>query len=172
MRDIIYDVAVSADGYICAPGGDTSAFPFEGDHVDAYLARMQGYATAIMGRASYEAGYAFGMTPGANPYPWMDTHVVSETLDLPASGEVRRIALTDVAALKESDGAPIYLCGGGRLAGALLKAGLIDRVILKCAPILLGGGVPVFGGIPLPVSARAEAATDHASGVRTLSFRL
>ena len=33
MREIIYDAAVSLDGFIAGPGGDASAFPGEGDHI-------------------------------------------------------------------------------------------------------------------------------------------
>ncbi|MGR3320686.1 MAG: dihydrofolate reductase family protein [Pseudooceanicola sp.] len=172
MRDIIYDAAVSADGFICAPGGDISAFPAEGDHVAAYFERLGGYGTALMGRRTYEFGYEYGLAPGADPYPGMDTVVVSRTLDLPAGSAVRRITLDEVDALKSGKDAPVYLCGGGMLAGALLRAGLIDAVVLKCAPILLGAGVPLFDGAALPVSARLTEARDHASGVRTLRFRL
>jgi hypothetical protein len=43
MREIIYDVAVTLDGLIAAPGDDISAFPAEGDHVEAYRARLATY---------------------------------------------------------------------------------------------------------------------------------
>lgn len=43
----------------------------------------------------------------------------------------------------------VLLEGGGRLAGALLRAGLIDRVMLFLAPMLLGGddGRPLLSGV-------------------------
>lgn len=37
--------------------------------------------------------------------------------------------------------------GGGRLAGALLRAGLVDRVYQVQAPVWLGEGVPAWGGL-------------------------
>ncbi len=36
--------------------------------------------------------------------------------------------------------------GGGRLAGALLRAQLIDQVVYYVAPKLLGGGRPALAG--------------------------
>ena len=83
MHPIIYDVAVSADGFIAGPSADVSAFPHTGPIVDDYLTRLATYSTALMGRATYEFGLAHGLPPGANPYPHMCTIVVSSTLTQP-----------------------------------------------------------------------------------------
>ncbi len=48
------------------------------------------------------------------------------------------------------------LCeGGGELAGALLRAGLVDRLVLFYAPVILGDASarPGFAGLDLPLSA-------------------
>jgi dihydrofolate reductase len=62
---IVYDVAVRLDGYIAGENDDISAFPGEGDHVSAYLARLETYQNFIMGRRTYEFGYRFGLVLGA-----------------------------------------------------------------------------------------------------------
>jgi hypothetical protein len=116
MQDVIYDVNVSIDGFIAGSGGDISMFPSEGPMIDAYLDRLAEYRVAIMGRATYEFGYRFGLKPGANPYPHMRTIVFSRTLDLPSGAEievVRQDSVQSVARLREGDEGPIYLCGGG-----------------------------------------------------------
>ncbi|MEQ8403446.1 MAG: hypothetical protein RIB53_07525, partial [Roseitalea porphyridii] len=116
MQPIIYDVAVSIDGFICGPGGDISRFAQEGPVIADYSARLEGYATAIMGRATYEFGYRFGMEPGQNPYPHMRTIVVSKSLDLPESAEVDLQPACDLAlieAMRSLSPGPIYLCGPG-----------------------------------------------------------
>lgn len=148
MHPIIYDVAVSIDGYIAGPGGDISRFAFEGPVVEDYTDRMAQYAVAVMGRATYEFGYRFGMEPGQNPYPHMRTVVFSKTLTLPPDSAVtvlRHGAAQALHDLRSGAGGPVYLCGGGALAGALLSAGLIDLIRLKRAPVLLGGGVRLSG---------------------------
>lgn len=148
MQPIIYDVAVSLDGYISGPGGDISQFAQQGPVVDDYLDRLGSYAVAIMGRATYEFGYGFGLRPGENPYPHMKTLVFSDTLALPPGsavtqhGRADRQAIENVRARAEG---PIYLCGGGALAGSLLSLGLIDTIRLKRAPVILGGGTRLFG---------------------------
>ncbi|MHA3914427.1 dihydrofolate reductase family protein [Halovulum sp. GXIMD14793] len=150
MRHIIYDVAVSLDGYIAASDGDFSAFPLEGDHVAAYQARLQTYDTVLMGRATYEVGYRFGLPPGAKAYPHMDHHIFSQSLSLPEGAEVqvhRDDWLSVVDGLRQAKGGDIYLCGGGQFAGFLEQHGRIDLLRLKRAPILLGQGIPLFAGM-------------------------
>ena len=149
MQPIIYDVAVSVDGFISGPDGDISKFAHEGPVVDDYSARLATYGTAIMGRHTYEFGYGFGLEPGQNPYPHMKTVVFSETLIVPDDAEilvVRAPVEPVLRKLKQESDAPVYLCGGGQFAGTVLDLGLIDRLRLKRAPILLGTGVRLFAG--------------------------
>jgi len=149
MQPIIYDVAVSIDGFVAGHDGDISQFAHDGAVVDDYFARLSGYAVAIMGRRTYEFGYRFGLQPGANPYPNMETHVFSRSIDLP---EDRAVAVIETLTreyldkLKKTANGPIYLCGGGDFAGAVLELGLIDVLRLKRAPILFGAGTRLFGG--------------------------
>lgn len=168
MRTLTYDVATSLDGYIAATGGDVSAFPHDGPHVEDYLDRLASYSTVVMGRTTYESGYAYGLEPGARAYPHMDHHIVSRSIALPPNADVEVIAddvLRRIAALKAAPGGSIYLCGGGQLAGALLHAGLIDRVVLKIAPVILGGGTPLFAGGGAPVALRQVEVRSYANGV-------
>lgn len=148
MHPIIYDVAVSLDGLICGPDGDISQFAHDGPVVDDYRARLGGYATAIMGRATYEFGYRYGLEPGQNPYAPMKTYVFSSTLSVPNDAAITVMRTTTAEAVKtlrhEANG-PVYLCGGGAFAGALLEMGLIDQLCLKRAPFVMGAGTSLFG---------------------------
>jgi len=147
MQPIIYDVAVSIDGFISGVDGDISQFASEGAIVDDYYARLTGYSVAIMGRNTYEFGYRYGLEPGANPYRHMKTIVFSSEIKLPENRDVsvvRTLERPFLEDMKMSAEGPIYLCGGGQFAGVLLDAGLIDVLRLKRAPILLGQGVPLF----------------------------
>jgi dihydrofolate reductase len=169
---LVYDLAVSADGFITDPHGGYEGFLFEGDHVLDYQARLARYGSVVMGRATYEAGYAFGMKPGDKPYPDLEHHVLSRTLVLPAASEVkveRGEALTVVDRLKAGEGSDVYLCGGGKLAGHLLKARRIDRLILKLNPVVVGGGVRLFENAA-PARLDLVETRRYASGVTLLSY--
>jgi len=175
MQPIIYDVAVSADGFIAGPSSDISKFPGEGAVVDDYFERLKTYAVAIMGRATYEFDYGFGLKPGDNPYPHMRCLVFSKRIDLPATANVdivREGAAESVRALKEKSKGPIYLCGGGAFAGSLLKQGLIDRLRLKRAPIFLGDGVRLFGDTIANIDVKLRESKLYDNGVLYQEFEL
>ncbi|MEM6324884.1 MAG: dihydrofolate reductase family protein [Pseudomonadota bacterium] len=155
MHPIIYDVAVSLDGFIAGVSGDISQFAHEGPVVDDYVKRLETYKTAVMGRKTYEFGYSFGLKPGQNPYPHMKTVVFSDTLAAPEEAEIsvfRRPTPGEILTLARDSGGPVYLCGGGDFAGWMLEKGLINRLNLKRAPCVLGSGTPLFGACARPIS--------------------
>lgn len=66
MRKITYYVAISLDGFIAGPDGDISGFVQQGEGVNQYLQDLQAFDTVIMGRKTYEFGYAYGLQPGSS----------------------------------------------------------------------------------------------------------
>lgn len=175
MQPIIYDVAVSADGFIAGADSDVSSFPHAGRIVDDYRERLSGYGTVVMGRSTYEFGYRFGLSPGANPYPHARSVVVSSTLNLPTDAEVeikRTIDSVWIDELLKSADTPVYLCGGGLLASALADLGQIDVLRLKRAPIILGEGTPLFAPLKRRLALKLEAQTDYGEGLIFQEFRV
>jgi diaminohydroxyphosphoribosylaminopyrimidine deaminase/5-amino-6-(5-phosphoribosylamino)uracil reductase len=85
------------------------------------------------------------------------------------------IATADLAEamrqLRQAGIASLLIEGGGRLAGALLAAGLVDRCALIQAPIFLGeAGVPAVAGLrpDLPDAAHWQVVERRVLGVDTL----
>ncbi|MBY6162941.1 dihydrofolate reductase family protein [Mameliella alba] len=155
MHPIIYDVAVSLDGFISGASGDISKFAQKGAVVDDYFKRLKTYKTAIMGRKTYEFGYDYGLRPGQNPYPHMKTFVFSDALEVPKHAEVTvssRPTSDEIRTIARNANGPVYLCGGGDFAGWMLEQGLIDRLVLKRAPCVLGSGTTLFGACTRPIS--------------------
>ena len=161
MRELVYYVAVSIDGYIAAPDGSYDAFPVEGDHMAVYLSDFADalpahvlaaldmhppgnhIETVIQGRARNDIARAAGIE---RPYAHLSEFVATRSETTPPAGVTFTAdALTTVRELKQQEGLAIYLCGGGNLAGELLPE--IDRLILKRNPVVLGDGVRLFGNI-------------------------
>lgn len=148
MRKIIYYVATSIDGYIAGPGGDASKFIAQGEGVQKYLKDLGKFDTVIMGRKTYEFGYAFGLQPGQPAYPHMRHYIFSKNLSFDNQHKNVHVSKPDInviESLKSETGSDIYLCGGGEFAGWLLDEGMIDEVILKINPVILGEGIGLFG---------------------------
>jgi dihydrofolate reductase len=172
MRTLKYHVAASLDGFIARLDGAFDAFVQEGDFVSDYVDSWSGYDTVIMGRRTYDVGLKAGVT---NPYPSLRTYVVSRTLAPSPDPAVTVIADDPIAAvrgLKEQPGRAIYLCGGGALAGLLYGAGLVDEIIVKLNPLLLGDGIRLFGdAIPVTRLAMRDARV-YPDGVVVLAYRV
>lgn len=148
MRNIIYYVATSLDGYIAGPNEDISKFAAAGEGVQQYLADLQAFKTVIMGRKTYEFGYKYGLEAGQPAYPHMDHYIFSTSLKFEKQHSKVHIVKPEIALindLKSKATTDIYLCGGGAFAGWLLENQMIDILKLKVNPIVMGGGTRIFG---------------------------
>jgi dihydrofolate reductase len=174
MRPIIYHVASSLDGFITGKNADVSRFLFEGDHVDDYNQELLSYDTVIMGKNTYEFGYAFGLVAGQPAYANMQHYIFSKSIEFENKAESVHIVnenwLGNLQELKAENGSPIYLCGGGEFAGFLFENGLIDQVKLKLNPIILGDGVPLFGNSKRQASLELLDSKCYKSGVQLLTY--
>lgn len=148
MRQIVYYVAASLDGFISGPDGDISGFVEGGDGVRKYINDLASFDTVIMGRNTYEFGYRFGLKPGQPPYPHMSHFVFSNTLKFDSADakvQIRRVDLQEIMKIREQPGTDIYLCGGGEFAGWLLDNRQIDVLKIKLNPLVLNQGIKLFG---------------------------
>ena len=162
MRHLIYYIAASLDGFIAREDGSFSEFPWDeefGRHLldtfpETFPTHLrQGpvdrssnreFDAVVMGRNTYEVGLRAGLT---SPYSTLDQFVVSRTLEVspdPAVEVISTDPVKRISSLKQSTGGSIWLCGGGHLASTLVGGGLIDRLIVKLNPIVLGSGIPLF----------------------------
>ncbi|MFI9544216.1 dihydrofolate reductase family protein [Streptomyces sp. NPDC052016] len=163
-------VGVALDGRIAGPGGEFDFFP-QGDaqQAAAYSSWMntlypetvptayrtaagvadapaRRFDTVVMGHGTYRPALEQGI---GSPYAHLRQYVVSSTLETdvdPAVTVVPGDPLALVRDLKREDGTDldVWLCGGGRLAGALLPE--IDELLFKSCPVVAGAGVPAVNG--------------------------
>jgi dihydrofolate reductase len=73
------------------------------------------------------------------------THRVSEPPKSAMFTFVDGIAPAVAAAHELAGGKDIYLGGGASICQQALQAGLVDRVNIHVAPVILGAGRPLFG---------------------------
>lgn len=155
MRRVRYSVAMSLDGYIAGPKGESDWIIMDPD-ID-FGALFKEFDTVLLGRKTYEATRKQG---GGGAMSGIEAYVFSHTLrqtDCPDVTVSDRPKET-VAALKEKPGKDIWLFGGGSLFRSLLDLGIVDTVEVAIIPVLLGGGMPL---LPNPARLAKLRLTKH-----------
>lgn len=176
MRKMIYHVATTLDNYICHEDGSIDGFMPEGDHVTDYQESLKNYDTVIMGRKTYEFGYAYGLKPGQPAYPHMKHYIFSKNLQFDNPDEKVEVVDGDATAfvkqLKAESGTDIYLCGGGQFAGFMLEHRLIDTLIIKLNPVVFGKGISLFGDSIQTIDLNLLDTKVYSSGVVLLTYQI
>jgi dihydrofolate reductase len=140
MRRVRFSVAMSLDGYIAGPNGESDWIVMDPD-ID-FGALMSAFDTVLLGRKTYETTRQHG----GGGMPGMQTFIFSRTLreeDCPGASLSSSPGET-IAALRKAPGKDIWLLGGGDLFRSMLQSRLIDSVEVAVIPVLLGGGLPLL----------------------------
>lgn len=157
-RKVILYLAESLDGFIAEANGSTEWLSKLNSTAadDAYQQFYSGIDTVIMGRKTYQRALKLA---GSYPYSDKESFVFSTTLhdtndpSTVVAGNVSEF----VRQLKAKKGKDIWLVGGADIFTELLKAKLIDELIIAIAPVLLGDGISLVANnltdIPLELTA-------------------
>ncbi|GAA0586359.1 dihydrofolate reductase family protein [Paractinoplanes ferrugineus] len=191
MAKVVADITVSLDGFVTGPepglelglgvGGEPlHEWALQPDAVDRAVLEEAVDATGvlIMGRRLFEVidqpagwndemGYGAGLA--AQPPVLVVTRTPPEKVRLAdrmtfvVDGIASAVA-KGIAVAEERD---VVIMGGGETIRRAIDAGVVDELRLHIAPVLLGGGTPLFDGaaprrlrqIHVRVSGRATHAT-------------
>ncbi|MFD4675638.1 dihydrofolate reductase family protein [Lentzea sp. NPDC058450] len=161
MRKLIYGMNLSLDGYVATTDGGTNWGGGNAELFEWWLEQEQGIETFLYGRGLWETMSSYWPTgdeqPGATPAHvafarnWRDTPKVvfsSKPIDDPQwnTRVVTGDAIEEITRLKAEDGGPLRV-GGATLAGAAMRAGLVDEYEIVTHPVLLGAGAPFFSAL-------------------------
>ena len=167
MRKLTGAIFISLDGVIQAPGGPeedpTSDFRF-GGWVQPYWSDMKPFEDIIMGeydlllgKRTYDIFAAYWPDNRDNPigekFQRINKYVLThseEPLSWENSSKLSGETADAVADLKRSEGRDLLIQGSSSLYAPLLRAGLIDRLVLITFPVILGKGKRIFDGSQTP----------------------
>ncbi len=160
MRSIIQLAHVSLDGYLAGPAGEMDFLTFDQEIADHIYPLMRSVDTGIYGRTTYQMmeGYWPGVLADATASDgekgharwYADVNKIVASRTLPARTGQVTIAGDDIvaviAAAKQQPGGDMMIFASPTLSHALSAAGLIDEWRLTWQPVIVGGGLPLFGG--------------------------
>jgi dihydrofolate reductase len=160
VRTLTFAMNVTLDGYVSAPGDDLGWSAPSDELFRWWSDRVAATSLALYGRRLWEgmsshwptAAEQPDVTPAHLEYArrWTDMpKVVFSSTITSLDGDARLVtddAVAEIARLKAEDGGPMDICGA-TLAGAAMRAGLIDEYVLVTHPVLVGAGTPFFTAV-------------------------
>jgi dihydrofolate reductase len=180
MSKVVLDVSVSLDGFTAGPnvrdaepmgdGGEQLHAWMAGNGNDAVLRAEvnAGVGATVIGRRTFD----LGLGPwGGTPWPGVPSFVVTHRTRADLRGDNGGTFAFDglaaaVRRAKRTAGDRNVLVMGGEVARQLMRAGLLDEMHLHLAPILLGGGTPLFDGERVELVQVGESVAGAATHLR------
>ncbi|MDE7069682.1 MAG: dihydrofolate reductase family protein [Alistipes sp.] len=166
MKRVILYIAASLDGYIADERGSVSWIEGEEESAempDNYSLFFESIDTVVMGRKTYEQ-IVTELSPDKWPYAGAVTYVLTRRRETDDTEEIR-FTDTDpcqlVNRLRQGDGKNIWICGGAEVANQLIKEDLIDIFHISIIPVLLGGGIRLFGPTGSPRDLRLTCTQEY-----------
>ncbi len=181
MRKVIFESAISVDGFIEGPDGemDWLAFGQERFNPTEFLSRFD---TIFYGRKAYER---FGVPRSTDEFVseaqrefyftinQMRKYVFSrKEKHLPGNGMVVSENLeTEVKRIREEEGKNIWFCGGPDILKTFADLDLVDEYVFTVHPVALRSGKPLFDGIKRPMNLKLLDKRNLKSGVIGLRYQ-
>jgi uncharacterized protein YndB with AHSA1/START domain/dihydrofolate reductase len=169
---VVVDITMSLDGYVTAPGVDLEhGLGVGGEALHAWVfsqtprelailaTTFKRTGAVIMGRRLFdivdgphgwsdELGYGAHQDQSAAPPVFVLTHETPEKVRL--ADRFRFVTDGPASAIQQAKAAAgdkdVVVMGGGSTCYEFLQAGLVDVMTIHVAPLILGGGTPLFPG--------------------------
>ena len=170
MTKVIADITMSLDGYVAPPGADAEGEVADVDELQSWVIDQDPIDTETLERATAATGAVvmgrrlfdivdapgvwteergYGAQFAGTPPFFVVTHSAPDDVRLTREVGLRFTFVNGLEAAVEqardaADGGHVVIMGGGNVIGQAIELGLVDELHLHLAPMLLGGGTPLF----------------------------
>jgi dihydrofolate reductase len=162
MRNLIFFMHTSLDGFVAGPNGEHD-WANVNEEIFDFVATITNTAdTALYGRVTYEMMQSYWPTAGEQPnaskhdkehsawYSKIPKIILSRTMSREVIDNTTIISeelAGNINTIKNRDGKNILIFGSPSASHALIGLGLIDEYWLFVNPVLLGKGTPLFKNV-------------------------
>jgi dihydrofolate reductase len=158
-------VGTSLDGFIARANGDFDFLMPCGSEPHGYDEFMSTVDALVIGRKTYEKVLTFSTWPyGEKRVFVLSTHAL---LPAPAGAVVERLSgdPAEIVSHLSARGVEHAYVDGGITVQRFLEAGLIQRLIVSRVPVLIGGGIPLFGALQHDIVLSHVGTRQYAGGL-------
>jgi dihydrofolate reductase len=170
MPKVIADISMSLDGFVTGHGADEQHGLGDAPELHTWVRKQDAVDTEILEQATAQSGavvmgrrlfdvvngpdgwnedMGYGADQTGTPPFFVVTHTPLQEVRLERDLGMRVTFVSDlVTAIDQARAAAIQgdvvIMGGGDVVGQALDQGLVDELRLHLAPMVLGGGTPLF----------------------------
>jgi len=170
MPNVIADITMSLDGFVTGAGADEQHGLGDAPELHTWVMQQDAVDTEILEQATVESGavvmgrrlfdivngpdgwnedMGYGADQTGTPPFFVVTHTPPRDVRLERALGMRFTFVSDlVTAIDQAQSAAVHgdvvIMGGGDVIGQALEQGLVDELRLHLAPMVLGGGTPLF----------------------------
>lgn len=168
---VTYYVASSLDGCIAKADGDVSwlkelNISMEETGYDEFYSTVD---AIVMGRNTYEMIASFGQWPYAEKPVWVCTSKSIEAMN--GCNLQNGKTPLDVYSEAQAQGLNhLWLVGGGKLAASFLEEKLLTHLSISQMPIILGGGIRLFGDMQNSIKIERVSVEPNKSGFNQIDY--
>jgi dihydrofolate reductase len=152
-------IAQSLDGYIAGPGGNLDWLnnilnPTNDDF--GFSNFIKEIDALVMGRHTFEMVHSFGKWPYTKPVYVVSSSLKSVPDELAEKAQIINASPAEIVQSLKNNGMSNLYIDGGSLIQSFISENLIDKFIITTVPVLLGGGVKLFGQLDSLVNLKFE----------------
>jgi dihydrofolate reductase len=160
-------IATSLDGFIATEdGGIDWLTAFQSPDVfRSYEAFLRGVDTIVIGRGTFEKVLTFPSWPYNRRVVVLSASL--HALPPEASGRAELVSLPprELLARLAGEGSRHLYVDGGKVIQHFLQEDCIDTMIITRVPMVLGGGIPLFGALRASLPFRHDQTETFANGL-------
>ncbi len=186
MRNLIFFMHTSLDGFVAGPNGEMDWIKLDEAMFDFVATMTEQSDTALYGRVTYDMMQSYWPKAGEKPnaskhdkehsswYNKVAKVILSKTIHETGLHNTKVIGdqLADnINKIKKQGGKNILIFGSPGASRALLNEGLIDEFWLFVNPIILGKGMPLFKDLSGTTKLNLTESKTFPCGVIALHYR-